>query len=303
MGGRSGRWGAYAAGVSGRVERVEGFEGLTLAVEQEGPVDGRPVILLHGGGQTRHAWGSTATALADRGWSALRVDLRGHGDSDWAPDGGYDLDHFAGDITVLAEAQSEPPVLVGASLGGISSLVALGDRDPGAPPLASALVLVDVAPRIEPAGVKRIGTFMTSHPDGFASLEEAADHIAAYNPNRPRPKDLSGLRKNLRQRDDGRWVWHWDPKFLAGLGPRGEPDEPRAGGRAERLAAAARTVTIPTLLVRGRQSDLLSEEGARDLLALIPHARMADVSGAGHMVAGDRNDLFNDAVLDFLDQL
>ncbi len=285
------------------IEQVEGSGGVRLCVEQEGPVDGRPVILLHGGGQTRHAWGSTASALAERGWSAQRVDLRGHGDSQWAPDGAYGLEDFAADLVLVAEAQARRPVLVGASLGGIASLVALGERDPSLAPLASGLVLVDVAPRIEPAGVRRIGDFMTAHPDGFASLEEVADHIAAYNPHRPRPKDLSGLSKNVRQRDDGRWVWHWDPAFLTGLGPDGTPDEPRALTRSDRLRDAARAITVPTLLVRGRQSDLLSEEGARDLLSLMPHARLADVTGAGHMVAGDRNDLFNDAVLRFLDTL
>jgi pimeloyl-ACP methyl ester carboxylesterase len=151
--------------------------------------------------------------------------------------------------------------------------------------------------------VERIGAFMTAHiDDGYGSLEEVADAIAEYNPHRPRPSDLSGLTKNLRQRDDGRWFWHWDPRFMSG--PRGSRDETRAGLiDRERLIRAARAVTVPTLLVRGRVSDLLSEEGAQELLALIPHAQYADVEGAGHMVAGDKNDLFNDAIAGFLDGL
>ena len=64
-----------------------------------------------------------------------------------------------------------------------------------------------------------------------------------------------------------------------------------------------RALTVPTLLVRGRVSDLLSEEGAQEFLQLAPHARLVDVTGAGHMVAGDRNDLFNDAVVGFLDEV
>ena len=164
-------------------------------------------------------------------------------------------------------------------------------------------MLVDVAPRIEVQGVERIGAFMLEHVEqGFASLDEVADAVAAYNPHRPRPTDLSGLQKNVRQRPDGRWVWHWDPAFISGR--FGSRDETRASlVDPERLADAARAITVPTLLVRGHLSDLLSEQGAQELLELIPHARLVDVAEAGHMVAGDRNDVFNDAVMAFLREL
>jgi pimeloyl-ACP methyl ester carboxylesterase len=273
-------------------------DGLTLAADAYGPDDGPPVVLFHGGGQTRHAWGGTARLLGDKGWRATTVDLRGHGDSDWAPadqDGPYTLDAFAADVRAVAAQQARPPVLIGASLGGLSSLAAIAEAPTGAT-VASGLVLVDVAPRLEEEGIARIAEFMLGNLDGFATLDEVADAIAAYNPHRPRPTDLSGLRKNVRQRDDGRWYWHWDPRFLLG----GPTDEPRSIRNENRLDAAARALTLPTLLIRGRQSDVLSEEGARHLLSLTPHARYVDVSGAGHMVAGDRNDSFNDAVVEFL---
>jgi pimeloyl-ACP methyl ester carboxylesterase len=210
------------------------------------------------------------------------------------------LDAFAADIRSVAAGLEVPPVLVGASLGGMSSLVAVAEVQE---PVAAGLVLVDVAPRIESAGAERIGDFMREHMEsGFATLEEAADAVAAYNPHRPRPRDLTGLQKNLRQRADGRWVWHWDPRFISGEG--GSPDETRASIMdPDRLEEAARGLTIPVLLVRGRVSDLLSEEGARRFLEVVPHAEFADVAGAGHMVAGDRNDLFNEAILSFLDRL
>ena len=272
--------------------------GVDLAADVYGPEEGHPVVFLHGGGQTRHSWGETARLLGERGWRATTVDLRGHGDSDWSPDGAYDLDTFAGDVVAVAQAQETPPTLVGASLGGLSALVAVAEH-PDPEPLAAALVLVDVAPRLEPEGVRRIGEFMLSHLDGFASLEEVADAVAAYNPHRPRPKDLSGLRKNVRQGEDGRWYWHWDPRFLLG----GRTDEPRSYRNEERLERAARSLTLPTLLVRGRASDVLSEEGAAHLRSLVPHARYADVAGAGHMVAGDRNDAFNEAVVSFLEEI
>lgn len=274
-------------------------DGVTLAADAFGQAGDPPVVLLHGGGQTRHSWHGTAQALGASGWYALVVDLRGHGDSDWSLDGEYSAERFAADVRAVAASLPEPPALVGASLGGVSGLLAVGESDAT---VASALVMVDVAPRIEMAGVERIRTFMRSGLHGFADLDEAADAIAAYNPHRPRPKDLTGLKKNLRQKDDGRWYWHWDPRFMAATGDESGLDGiPRNRYTPEdRLVAAARRVTIPSLLVRGGSSDLLSEEGARHLLSLMPHAKYVDVAGAGHMVAGDRNDRFNDAVVGFL---
>lgn len=258
-----------------------------------------PVLVWHGGGQTRHSWGTTLTMLGGRGWRACSLDLRGHGDSDWAKDGDYTLDAFAGDVLAVARTFATPPALVGASLGGISSLAAIGEHPDER--VARALVLVDVAPRIEEAGRNRIGEFMMEHMEsGFGSLDEVADAIQRYNPHRPRPTNLGGLEKNLRRRADGRWYWHWDPAFISGR--LGGPDETRSSlVDPERLQAAARAIRVPTLLVRGRMSDLLSEEGAQELLELVPHAQLVDVAGAGHMVAGDRNDAFNDAVVAFLD--
>jgi non-heme chloroperoxidase len=276
---------------------LSGADGVRLRADVFGDPGDPPVLLLHGGGQTRFAWGSTPQALADRGWLVYRVDLRGHGESEWPDDGDYSLWAFADDTRALAAAMPSLPVLVGASLGGLSSLIAIGET-PG--PVARALVLVDVAPTMEPAGRERIGDFMRANAEtGFASLDEVADAIAAYNPHRPRPTDLSGLKKNVRLRDDGRWVWHWDPRFMTM-----SSDETRASFTSEdRLKDAARHLMVPTLLVRGRVSDLLSEEGAKELLELVPHAEYADVAGAGHMVAGDRNDLFNGAIVGFLDRV
>ena len=142
---------------------------------------------------------------------------------------------------------------------------------------------------------------MRGNLDGFESLDEVADAIGAYNPHRPRPKNLDGLEKNLRQRADGRWMWHWDPRSSAAGSAR--PTRPARRSSTATGSTTRRGAHVPTLLVRGRMSDLLSEEGARELLELVPHAQMADVAGAGHMVAGDRNDMFNDAVVEFLEEL
>jgi pimeloyl-ACP methyl ester carboxylesterase len=267
-----------------------------LRADAYGDPDRPTVVLVHGGGQTRHSWGGTARALAAAGWYAVAYDQRGHGTSDRAGDQDYSNLAFATDCidvcTGLRGPDRAPPVLVGASLGGLSGLLAEGTLSPGC---TSALVLVDITPRMERAGVDRIVGFMLDRVEsGFADLDEAADAIAAYQPHRPRPTDLSGLSKNLRLDPDGRWRWHWDPDMFLGPTPLG------TNAAAHQFDEAARHLTVPTLLVRGRMSDLVSEETARHFLELCPHARYVDVSGAGHMVAGDRNDAFTGAVTDFL---
>lgn len=251
------------------------------------------VVLLHGGGQTRHSWSSTARRLAEQGRTAIALDARGHGDSEWDPQEDYSLDAFVRDLLAFTETLPRPPVFVGASLGGITALAAVGEN----PGIAHGLVLVDVVVQVEPAGVDRIRDFMTARPDGFSSLEEVADAVAAYNPLRPRPRNLDGLRKNVRLGADGRWRWHWDPAFMR------ITDEPQRKIDPRRLRAAAQHVSIPTLIVRGGRSDVVSEEGMADMLRLVPSARAVDVAAAGHMVAGDDNDVFAAALERFLAEL
>lgn len=268
---------------------LKGKDGIALVADAYGDPSSPPVLLLHGGGQTRHAWGATAGNLAAAGFYAVTMDLRGHGESAWAEGGDYDITAFAADIHAVSESLPGRPALVGASLGGISSLVCEHDH-----PVATALVLVDITPRMDPEGVQKIVGFMKAHPDGFATIDAAADAISEYLPHRPRPRDTSGLAKNLRLGADGRWRWHWDPRFLDGP-PRSSHEH-----YPERMNAAARALAVPALLVRGRMSEIVSEEGVREFLEMVPHAEYVDVEDASHMVAGDRNDLFCDAVIDFL---
>jgi non-heme chloroperoxidase len=251
------------------------------------------VVLLHGGGQTRHSWARTAQRLAAEGWTAVTVDARGHGDSDWHPTQDYTLDGFVGDLLALLPTLEAAPVLVGASLGGITALVAAGEH----PGLAQGLVLVDVVVQLEPDGVDRIVAFMAAHADGFSSLEEVADAITAYNPIRRRPRSLEGLKKNVRMRPDGRWYWHWDPTFIQ------IADEPQRRVDPDRLRAAASHLLIPTLLVRGLHSDVVSDAGMADMMRLVQHAESVEIPAAGHMVAGDDNDVFATRLGTFLSGL
>ena len=285
-----------AGETAAQLGRMDG-DGLTLAVDHYGDPYGPPVVLLHGGGQTRHAWGGAGRVFAGAGRHAMSFDLRGHGDSDWSPSGSYMLDDFASDVRSIVAALDETPVLVGASLGGLASIVAVGENPTEAHGIARAIVLVDVAPRIEFEGRVKIQEFMRAGMRGFDTLDDAADAVASFNPNRPRPRDVSGLRKNLRERGDGRWYWHWDPRWITN---RSGVDGQAGSFAHERLREAARRIEVPTLLVRGRMSDIVSDESVREL---VPHAEVADVAGAGHMVAGDRNDAFNSAVVEFVDRV
>ncbi|WP_024795224.1 alpha/beta fold hydrolase [Tomitella biformata] len=280
--------------------------GLSLAADRWRPVGqaGKGVVLLlHGGGQTRHSWHHTGARLGSEGWDTYAVDLRGHGDSDWDPAGDYGMSAIAADIQEMvahakAQAPGLPVALVGASLGGKTSMIALGES----PGLAQALVLVDIAVRVEAAGGRRVFDFMRSAPNGFASLEEAASSIAAYNPNRPRSGSLEGLKKNLRLRA-GRWHWHWDPRVMT---PPEAPEDPSASPLSEviyeRSKLAAQAITCPVLLVRGMKSDVVSDAGVAEMRRLVPHGTYVDVRDAGHMVAGDDNDIFTASLVGFLDQ-
>jgi pimeloyl-ACP methyl ester carboxylesterase len=266
---------------------------------------GDPVMLLHGGGQTRHAWRHTAQHLARSGAVAYAFDQRGHGDSEWIADGAYGFSDFAADAAAVAatlrQRSGKPPIAIGASLGGIASLLADGisERE-GRGPILAAIVLVDVTPRVDQGGVARIQGFMRNRiAEGFATIGEAADAVAAYLPHRKRPRSLDGLKKNLRLHPDGRWRWHWDPRMLEG--ERSFAIDHRILEAA--LTEAARALTIPALLVRGGSSEIVHEAHMRDFLELVPHAKTIDVAEARHMVAGDSNDSFADAVLDFVGRL
>lgn len=275
---------------------IQGPGGVRIVADRLGDPRARAVVFLHGGGQTRRSWGRAAAAVAERGWQAVTVDLRGHGESDWSSEGDYRVVSFAGDVRELLRGLPPRPVLVGASLGGFTAMLLAGELAPG---IASAVVLVDIVPNMDPSGANRVHAFMANRAEsGFGSLDEVADMIAEYNPHRPRPSDLEGLTTNLRRRGD-RWYWHWDPQFISGAAAF----PPIEVTDADRLYAAVGAILdggVPMLLVRGQMSDLVSQERAEEFLSRFPQVEFTDVRGAGHMVAGDRNDVFADAVLDFL---
>ena len=270
------------------VDRVE------LQVDEFGASNGQPLLFCHGFGQTRAAWRGTLVAMAERGYRCIAYDMRGHGDSDWLPGGRYEIDQFRSDLLEIICGLETTPVLVGASMGGLIGLTAEGEND--GPALFKALVLVDVTPRWEAAGVERIIDFMRSNPEGFASLDEAAATIAAYLPHRSSGKSPNRLRQLLVPRPDGRLRWHWDPALLDMISGDVHDHQPR-------LASATRAITTPMLLVSGGASDVVSNATIDEFLTLAPHARHVCVPKATHMVVGDDNTAFTSEVCAFIGSL
>jgi pimeloyl-ACP methyl ester carboxylesterase len=272
----------------------EGANGVRLAADAHGEA-GRPsIVCLPGAGQTRHAWRRTALRLFSLGYYVLSVDLRGHGGSSWAPDGDYSIEAFAADVRAMIQALPDPPILLGASIGGIASAIAVGEATSC---VARALILVDVVPNMAAEGLDRIRSFMSAGHAGFSSVEEASATVLRYLPGRRPTSSPRGLKRNLRLGADGRWYWHWDPAFHAGSKHRADQ------GMFARMAAAVRNIRIPVLIVSGSGSEVVSDGGVAELKQLIPQAQWVQVPGATHMVAGDQNDAFNSAVSGFVRDL
>jgi pimeloyl-ACP methyl ester carboxylesterase len=274
--------------------KFRGTEDLVLVADEwnpgaSGAATGPTVLMLHGGGQNRFSWKNTGQVLADEGFHVVALDSRGHGDSDRSPDANYTVDTLCADTLQVLDQIGRPVILIGASMGGMTGILV---ADAAGPQKVTKLVLVDVVPRYEKDGSARIRDFMFSHVHGFETLDEAADAVAEYLPHRTKPRSPEGLKKNLRRRD-GRWYWHWDPKFLTAPADN-------AFVREEKLERAAIDLRIPILLIRGKLSDVVSPEGVKDFLKKVPHAEFVELSDAGHTAAGDDNDAFSEAVVQFV---
>lgn len=267
-------------------------DGLRLEAEAYG--SGPTILLAHGGGQTRYSWRNVAQSQAEKGWRTVAIDLRGHGASDWDPNKDYSLERYGRDIAEVAAALGGDIYHVGASLGGNAALAAVGRF---APDLFRALVLVDVVPHVDEAGVAEVLGFMGDHLDeGFADLEEASRAVSAYRKQEPRPQGQStGLARYLRPRPDGRLEWHWDPAFVRGTRPgRLSPEA------AQRLEQDLKNITCPILLLRGLDSNLVTDAAEASFRRAVPDALVWHVGDAGHMVVGDNNTQFADDLDRFL---
>lgn len=244
------------------------------------------IVFLHGGGLNAHTWDVVCDVLHDDG-RCLALDLRGHGDSEWHPDGDYALESYVTDLGAAVDALGlDRFLLVGMSLGGVVGLAYAARHSAR----LTGLVLVDTGPGgSRPAGRRRLGAFMTG-PEEFASIDEIIDRALAFNPRRSRERLQRTLRNNLRQTERGTWTWKYDPRFR-GLGQdtviSEETIDRRIEERSRLLWVAAGQVTVPTLIVRGGQSDMFHDEDAERGAAAFPDGRWVRVDGASHTVQSD----------------
>lgn len=278
--------------VARQLRRFVARDGLSLAVEHFGDSASRPLVFAHGFGQSRLAWTGAAEHLASTGFHCLALDGRGHGDSAWQDAGAYEMERFVDDALALTASLQRRPVWIGASMGGLIGMMA----EAAQPGLFEALVLVDVTPRWESAGVNRILDFMRAHPQGFASVEEASAAVASYLPHRAQRNDPSRLNKMLVPMANGRLRWHWDPRLLETVADGGERYV--AG-----LGEAASALRLPVLLISGGRSDVVSDHTIDEFRKLVPHAEHERIADATHMVVGDANDRFVDTISRYLRRL
>jgi len=246
---------------------------------------------LHGITQTAHSWDEVAAALA-RDYHVLCLDQRGHGESDWAPDGDYSRQTHAADIAAITDALGLSHILLaGMSMGGINAITLTARH----PDTVRALIIVDVSPEIEARGVENIRAFIQA-PDELDSVEEFVERAQRFNPRRSRENIRSRLAHNLKRLPSGKWTWKYDTALRA----------PERGFHASALAHLwddVHAIRCPTLIIKGEESDILSADSARKLQAAIPRSELAIVAGAGHSVMGDNPEGFLAAVRPFLQKI
>lgn len=265
-------------------------DGLMLAADVFAQDGARAeVLLLHGGGQNRHSWQRIAHRLQALGMKVIAMDARGHGDSDWDRSADYSREKLALDIrAAYRHFDLSAPLVIGASMGGLTAIDGLGLH--GLP--ACGLVLLDVAPMTEEQGFDRIQSFMMQAPEGYASVDAVAQAVAVYRGTPPRNGPHTGLMRNLRLTPEGRYRWHWDPRLLASR----RLDVQTRRAHVSRILAQ---IDLPVLLLRGEHSDFVTQAGAEDFLRIARQGRALTIAGAGHMVSGEDNDGFLQAILDF----
>jgi len=278
-----------------RLTIVSGYfttpEGIRLATDIAGDPWRPRLIFVHGGGQSRRSWRSALQRMAAAGFSVISLDLRGHGESDWAADADYSLDAHVRDLSAIVRAMPSRPSIIGASLGGrvaLQTAATLGGDH------VKSLVLVDLTPRMNSKGLQRILAFLSVSVDGFDSIQDAARTLEIYAERHIGPNFFK-LRHSVRSGEDGRIYWRWDPN--AALQKHISPS-----GIEDRLSAAAASLTMPTLLVRGTLSDVVTDDCVADFKRALPTAEVVDIVGGGHLMKTQRLDVFCDATIDFLNR-
>ncbi len=254
---------------------------LALAYTDAADGEALPVLFVHGFAHNRFVWAPLLEGAGGGAHRSIVVDLRGHGDSPWSPDGGYAPWHHAADLLALMDALGlRRCAVVGHSLGGLAAILLAAAH----PDRVSRLALLDVAPRHSIELAAALGKGQSALEEGFDSPEQYADWLAIVH---PQCGDRAALRafasRSLVRRLDGRYVLRMDPGVMGGVGA--DRDLAAAG---ERVLGAVDALDVPTLLLRGERSAVLSEEEATSLMRRMRgDASQATIADAGHSIMLD----------------
>lgn len=264
-------------------------EGLRLHyLDWAGPTP--PIIFLHGGALNAHTWDLVSVALRKLR-RCICIDQRGHGDSEWSPTVDYGREAHFRDLLAFSDALWLGRfVLVGQSMGGINALTFAARF----PQRVEALVLVDVGPEVRREGTSRIREFATSTRE-LESIDEYIEQAVAFNPRRHRSILRRSLFHNLRRLPNGKLTWKYDPRLFERMDDR----QSMLNG----LWSEVPLVTSPTLVVRGAESDVLTDDQARELARRFPYGRWIRIEKAGHNVQGDNPRALAEAISSFLGDL
>ena len=232
-----------------------------------------PVVCVHGYTSSAQAFNALARHFQSR-FRIIAPDVRGHGESAWSPTEAYQYHDQISDLAGFVDQLGlEQFTLIGTSMGGIIAMAYAGAH----PERLVRLVINDIGPDAE-VGSQRITQTVGDRPDEFASLEDAMAYRRLVSPITARrsAEDQRELALGvLRQRPDGRWVWKMDPAYIRQRVQQGPPPRPA-------LWPALQRISCPTLVVWGRESDVLSEAQARRMVDVLPQAELVAVPGVGH---------------------
>jgi pimeloyl-ACP methyl ester carboxylesterase len=253
------------------------------------------MLCVHGSAQNAHMWDFTALAFCDR-YHIVALDQRGHGDSDWAPNGEYDRTSYVGDLEKFVDTLGvERIVLMGLSMGGSNSIAYAATH----PERVGALVVVDVGPEAAGTGERAANDFVTQR-DVLDTYEEFVQRVIKYSQFRPEWHVRSTLRHSLKQLPDGRWTWKYDPVLRD---PTRRAQRQSARQDPETRWALWERIACPTLIVRGQQSNMLSGDVADKMVERNGNSRLIEIANAGHRVPGDNPPAFEKAVRSFLNEV
>ncbi len=266
--------------------RVAEVNGICLRYLDWGNAHLPKLLFIHGFAQQAHSWDFAALAVRDI-CHVVSVDLRGHGESGRAPGGSYSFDDLYADIDAfVASISFRNPFICGLSLGGTLAYTYAANN----PDSVRGLVIAESAPESKREGRESIRNF-TSGPGEFDSLGELVEKVRQLTPWRSVEQVRSSLVHSVGRNGAGRWTWKYDPAINTLHSTYGAPES--------RWAALER-LTMPTLLVRGEESDITDAAIVARMADVISDSRLVSIPDAGHRVSGDNPAMFNAALRSFL---